>query len=305
MNSKEMSVYVCGWDVTPDGYRLWVTGRPKVQASGPSYEVAEERLLDAIRDAGGAVTPVLEFDPPLPKSRQDSLYADPELYLIGGDSRFMPPSDEQTRLDREASLRRADAFFLSTVCRACGTATSPRNDRPLVVDHVEPGYDAAFGRVARSAQPELNIFSELFLNLFTEEENRRLQFRPVERRRTARKRFFELIGPAGIPFVAVADLPVSGWFCSSCGYRTFGCWVEGLETHQFVGQDDLAKPLPGLFTVGIPPGVQLCATGQRWRELVGKKGSRGFVSLPLGVVPARQVLRNPALESLESQQKRR
>jgi hypothetical protein len=159
--------------------------------------------------------------------------------------------------------------------------------------------------VDRFASPEIYIFSEEFLHLLTAEERRRLQFRQVERTRPARKRFVELIGPPGPQFVAATGLSMNGWHCSSCGHRTFGCWVEGMAIHEFIAKDDLASPLPGLFTVGNPPEIHLCATRQRWHELIGKEGSRGFVSLPLGVVPTMQVVRTPILESLQSQENRR
>jgi hypothetical protein len=81
---------------------------------------------------------------------------------------------------------------------------------------------------------------------------------------------FELLGPAGPVFVAVAGLQVSGWRCSGCGRLTWGYWIDGFSIHSFIAASDLPRPLPGIFTVGRPPEVHLCATGERWRRLVGK-----------------------------------
>ena len=64
-------------------------------------------------------------------------------------------------------------------------------------------------------------------------------------------------------------------------------------------ESDLPRPLAGIFTVGKPPDLHLCATGERWRELIGKIGVRGFVSRALGVVSDREVVRRPESPTYE------
>ncbi len=98
-----------------------------------------------------------------------------------------------------------------------------------------------------------------------------------------------------MPTVGVAGLPLAGWICAACGYRCFGYWVEGLWIHDFVARKDLPKPLPGLFTVGQPPEVRLCATLARWQRLL-RSGVRGLTNRLLGVVPNNRVVRSPKLK---------
>jgi hypothetical protein len=50
-----------------------------------------------------------------------------------------------------------------------------------------------------------------------------------------------------------------------------------------------------VFTIGRPPRVELCVTAARRDSLVGHKGTRGFKSHQLGVVPTDRVIRTPEL----------
>ncbi|MFN7138562.1 MAG: hypothetical protein ACK4UN_04435 [Limisphaerales bacterium] len=157
--------------------------------------------------------------------------------------------------------------------------------------------DGAFGPIGHDGSTNVEILSEEFLNLLSPAERRQLDLRPVVRKGKSRK-FYELIGPAGPPFVAVAGLPASGWRCSECNRATWGYWLKGFPIHGFVAATDLPQPIPGVFTIGTPPEVHLCMTGSRWRELRGKPGTRGFVSRPLGVASDRELIRDPELKIL-------
>lgn len=273
-----------------------------MRAEAPTYLLAEERLLEAIRERGGAMQAVLEFDPPLPKSEQESRYSCPELYLICGDERFETDAPRlapfETEGQREGRLAWLDSFFERPVCRKCSAASSARSERPLRLTYAPRQYDGAFGHVGSDGATYAQVLSQEFLALLSSQERQGLVTRPVARRAKSRE-FYELLGPAGPEFVAVAGLPVSGWRCSGCDRLTWGYWLDGFSMRSFVAASDLPRPLPGIFTVGRPPEVHLCATGARWRELVGKRGARGFVSRPLGVVRDREVVRRPELPSHE------
>ena len=67
----------------------------------------------------------------------------------------------------------------------------------------------------------------------------------------------------------------------------------------FIARSDLPAPLPGVFTVGNLPEGQLAVTESRLKELIGRKGTRGFVSSPLGIVAKHEVVRQPELPTLE------
>jgi hypothetical protein len=69
----EHSVYICGWNQDSEGFTLWVKSQPRIRASAPTYVEAEARLIEAIRNAGGAMQAVIEFEHPLPQSTRTLL----------------------------------------------------------------------------------------------------------------------------------------------------------------------------------------------------------------------------------------
>jgi hypothetical protein len=99
--------------------------------------------------------------------------------------------------------------------------------------------------------------------------------------------------------VAVAGIKIRGWRCTQCDHRTWGFWVEGMAINSFVARSDLSARSSGVFTVGTFPETQLAVTARRWKELLGKKGTRGFASRHVGVVPEHEVVRRPDLPSYE------
>lgn len=300
----EQAVYLCSWSQSPEGYTLWLASRPEVTASGATYDEAESRLIEAIQSTGGATHPVLEFDPPLPQSAMDAKYTDPELYLITADDCFetdvvrRKPFETPAELDDR--LKEIDAYYLSPVCRKCKYASSPRSEKPLSLTYTPREYDGAFGTIGSESGSSIQLLSEEFLNLLSPRELRALALRPAKRRSLTRT-FYELLGPTGPPFVAVAGLTVKGWRCTLCNHRTWGYWVDGLHINSFIAESDLpaSRPLSGIFTVGVPPEVHLVVAAQRWQELVGRKGTRGFTSNLLGVVKDREVVRCPELPELD------
>ena len=297
----EHAVYLCTWSSSPNGCVLWVKARPNVRGEGRTFDEAEEELLDAIRASGGAMQAVLEFEPAPPKSTLDEKYTTPELYVIGGDDRF--ETDAPRRLPFESAedtaerFRWSDAFYQSPLCRQCGNVSSARSEKPLTLTFAPPRADGAFGYVSSDAGPTHQIYSQEFLAALTEGEKRGLIFRPTIRK--GRRKFYELIGPEGPPHVAVDGLHCTGWRCTECDYHTWGYFIYGLSVNRFVARSDLPEPLPGVFTVGRSPEIELAVTAERWKELVGHKGTRGFVSRPLGVVPDREVIRRPELPTQE------
>lgn len=298
----EHNVYICSWSQSASGYKLWVSSCPRLCGEAPTYQEAEERLIKAIQDAGGAMHAVMEFDRPLPKTVLEAKYTKPEIYLIGGDDRFetdspavMSPGSEAYE---EEQLKYTNDYFQFPVCKKCKYAMSPRSEIPLTINYTPPRFDGAFGYAGRWGSTTIQLLSEDFIELLTEREKDHLQLRPVVRKRRGR-RFYELLGPAGPPFIAVAGLECKGWRCTECGHRVWGYWIKDLSIDSFVAASDLPSPLPSLFTVGTVPEISLAVTAGRWKELVGKKGTRGFTSRLLGVVPGTEVIRCPELPTYE------
>jgi hypothetical protein len=291
----EHCVYICSWSRSTDAFTLWVKSRPQIHASAPTYAEAEERLMEAIQDAGGAMHSVMEFDPPLPKSALEEKYSRPEIYLICGDDRFETGAPRrrcfESEQETEERRRWLDAFYEKPVCRKCMYTFGRRNKKPVTLTYVPTKYDGAFGSLGSVAHHQ--IVSEEFLALLTPDEKQNLEFQPTIRK--GRRKFYELVGPEGPPHVAVAGIKISGWCCKQCDYHTWGYWVDGMAITSFVARSDLPASLAGVFTVGVFPEIELVAPARRWRELLGRKGTRGFTSHLLGVVPDHEVVRRPEL----------
>ena len=293
----EHGVYICGWERSRDGFTLWVKARPKIRASASTYDEAEQRLIEALQEAGGAMHAVLEFAPPLPKSTLEAKYSNPEIYLIGGDDRFETDAPRckwsESPQDIEGRRRWLDAFYEKPVCRKCKFSSGRRTDRQPTLTYAPSRYDGAFGSFGTDGGPNHQIVSEEFIELLTPDEKRRLCFQGTVR--NGRKRFYELVGPEGPPHVAVAGMAINGWRCVQCDYRLWGYWIDGMAIHSFIARSDLPAPLIGVFTVGVFPNIELAVTASRWSELLGRKGTRGFASQLLGVVSDREVVRQPDL----------
>jgi hypothetical protein len=293
----EHGVYVCGWKESPGGFELWVKSRPRVRSRGRTYREAEDALLEAIIAAGGAYHAVLEYVPPLPLSAFDRKYSVPELYLVCGDAAAETDEPKGTWFETaEERARREswyDAFFVAPRCEACGHFSSTRSEERLRLIYVKGSYGGAFLYFAGAW---LRLFSEDFLVLLTDEERRRLQFRPTVRGKRARKQFFELAGPSGPDYVALAGQKLKGWRCDACGLSFYSCrYSEDCDINRFVARADLPDPLPEVFTVGKQPNVSLCVTAGRWAKMVDRPGTRGIVSSLLGVAPDNEVVRTPEL----------
>ena len=61
-------------------------------------------MIEAIQDAGGAMTAVLEFDPPLPKMPLAEKYASPEILLVVGDSGFRVDGPRATAFETKEEM---------------------------------------------------------------------------------------------------------------------------------------------------------------------------------------------------------
>jgi hypothetical protein len=242
---------------------------------------------------------VIEFDAPLPKSILEEKYTTPEVYLIGGDDRFKTDAPRwrwsESAQEMEEHLRWLDEFYDKPVCRMCKYTAGRRNGKPMTLTYAPSNYDGAFGSLGTDGGPNHQIVSEDFLTLLTPVEKRSLEFQSTIRKRG--KKFFELVGPEGPPHVAVSGINISGWRCTRCEHRRWGYWVEGMAINSFVARADLSIPPIGVFTVGTFPEIELAVTAPRWKELLGRKGARGFASRPLGVVPDQEVVRRPELPS--------
>jgi hypothetical protein len=294
----EELIYVCTWERSGETYCVWVKDSPDVRAVGLTFEGAAENLIETIAKSGGAHHSRLEFAPPAPTPKSLEKFLVPELFVIGGDTRFdivRPPRRiEKTDLRKVGVVVWGEAFFSVRPCASCHWVPGPRNERQLELASVPSGFDGSFGSIGSGwAAPTRQIFSAAFLDLLRDDERGMLQFRSVSS--TGRGRFFELMGPTGANCVALVGRRAQGWRCETCGHKLFWYQENNSGLHQFVASVDLPIPLPGLFTIGSAAEVQLVATAVRWEGLIGLRGTRGFVSRRLGVLPDSSMLRTPDL----------
>ncbi|MBI3417434.1 MAG: hypothetical protein HY043_19245 [Verrucomicrobia bacterium] len=293
-------VYLCSWKADNHGFIVWLKEHPHSKAAGRTIGEAVEWLTEAVRADGGAITPTFEFTPPLPANGGDYQFRNPDLVTVIGDERFETNQPRvqafASETERRAAAEWNNQFFTGNTCSKCQIPSGPRNDRLLELTHMRAGYDGGFVSVGAGIRC---VFSEEFLNLLTEQERQFLELRPVAAIRRGRKRFFELVGLPRVSFVGVSCLESSGWECPKCKGQCFGYFVKGLPFRNFVACADLPSALPSVFTVGSYWNTELCITTHRWNSLVGKKGTRGLVSHPLGAVPEDYVARSLKLKLLE------
>lgn len=236
-------------------------------------------------DLGISTMASIELSPRPPIREAVRKFTDPELYLIIGDDPCYSSSVDSNDL------------LTGICCDRCRCVTGIRNDEQLVLDCVVSG-DGGFtydrGHVYR-------FFSGEFVEQLSDSERSRLEFREIQK--PGRRAFFELVGPPGIPTVAVAGFKPSGWFCPDCKRRTFSYFVDRLPIGNFVARSSLAAPLPSLFTVSDGHSLELCATASRWDELREMRRSRGILSHLLGVADPADVI-EPELPSYDESKAR-
>jgi hypothetical protein len=296
----ESQVYYGSWKKSKQGFTLWITDHPEWKGVGKTYAEAEEQLLDAILlgNKHGVSHALIEYVPALPRSTYDMKYSTPALVVLHGDERpdVNAPRwhGSETARDVDNRLRWTDEYYTQPVCRACKMASTLRTSKPITLGAFESGYDGMWVHSSTTPGNIHYLFSEEFLSLLTTEERDRLQFHPSINL-TNKRKYVELVGPAGVPLVGLQHHKVAGWQCSTCGYRCFGYWSRDFSLTDFVAREDLPTPLPGLFTIGTLPDLKLVATVERWQEMVGKKGAKKIIGTPIGVVPTRELLRVPEL----------
>jgi len=296
----EEKVFLCGWKKSENGFRLWLKEEPFSKAEALSIPQAVENLIETVKSASGVVTPVFEFSPHLPYGETEHQFYEPEILVLTGDEWF---ETEEPRLTafalpeaREAKQRWFEQFFSGPSCRKCKIPSGQRNERLLQIRHPSSAYDAGFAYLGCAS---ISLFSSRFLELLTNAERKSLYFLPIESSGRLQKRFFELTGPKGPPIVAADGIKATGWKCPECGRSLFSYFSENLSCRSFVARTDLPSPMPEIFTIGPIWDLNLCVTSKRWHKMIGKKGTRGILSTPLGVLPDNLVVRKPDLMVLD------
>lgn len=269
---REEATYRCKWKRSAKGYTLWVPGYPSVKIEASDLSIGAEAISNLLLDYGVSSTAVLELSPRPPVAEEFHKFAQPELYLIVGDDPCYSRSVDST------------ALLTGPLCKRCHCVSGIRSNAPLELDCSVTG-DGGF---TADKGYSYSFFSGEFLDQLSIDERARLQFREIKKR--GRRSFWEIIGPRGVPTVAVAGLQPSGWSCSWCGRQTLSYFIPDMPIHSFVSRTTLPAPLPTLFTVTDGRSLQLCVTATRWDELREMRRSRGLISYLLGVVDPAEII---------------
>lgn len=241
---------------------------------------------------------VLEFAPPLPPDENIRHFLSSAIVKIWGDERFehnkRRPGAFATTEARESYFKWECEHYAGGLCRRCALPLGPRTEKPLDLQHVRANYGGGF---VLTGSGWSYIFSERFLALLFDSELAGLEFREVICPPRCRTKFYELVGPIGLPLVGIRNLsPNGGWTCKECGGRVLGGYRRAnFDLDYFIASDDLPQPLPDFFTVHCAGRVALAASAQRWSELIGRKDTKGILSDRVGVVSNEQLERFPQL----------
>jgi len=288
--SVEGRVFVCSWKRVGKRYRVWVKSRPKLAAEGRTFTEADEALWSAIIVATGDGENSREYEPRAPVDAGLEQFLQPALVALIG--------DDVVRVN-------AGGEYEGARCETCGQVAGRRSDKPLFADYLEPGFDAGFVIVRHPpfAARRQYIFSSEFLQLLRPAERKRFAWRKVERSKRAKRTFYELLdADVIVETVGVTGLPrvgKSGWRCEGCGFRILPHYVDWGWPY-WVCAPDLPRRMPSCFGVRHNGDLAFCCTVERWRGMVGKRGTRGILSYEVGVVPPERCEREPKLRSVAS-----
>lgn len=300
-------VILCKWKKQPEGYRLWVKGRPSIFGEGDTLEEARESLTHAVwqaaEDMDAVEAPVFVYEPSLPPSAATERFLHPELYLVRGDEPFViGVRDEDEGMSREARrewlAKHMDSLYEGGVCRTCDHGIGARTREPVRIGDYESGSDGGFIRPpSLFARAYGYVYSDRFLSLLSPEESGRLSFQHVKvAEKTGRREYYELVSTPDATFVGVRGLDAEGSECRACGHVSV-CFRQEptVDLLWFVCRPDLPDPLPTCFVVGYNDEPYVCFTRQRWEEIRGRPGTKGMVPARVGVVSEDECERRPRL----------
>ena len=279
MRCMEGRVYNCTWAKAGNRFKVWLAADPKLCAEADGFSEADEQLWSALCNRFGDGENVREYEPPAPTRTSDDVYLADGLVTLVGNS----------RAERIGPI---DPLFANGLCKECGAGQGERTDALLEVGSIESGFDSIF--IIRSGF-DFYLYSEDFLSLLQPDESARFVWRPVRRNKGARKAFFECVGINSVPFVTIRNQAVSGWECGECGHRVYSVSRKDFCFSKAVSSSSLKQPIPSCFPAGPEYGAQACVTRDRWLQIRGRRGARGIVPGPLGVVRPSEADSSPSL----------
>lgn len=295
---EEGGVYLCDWKKRGKSFEIQVRGKPQLKVAAPSIVDAEFALMELIHDVVGDMQPCFEYDPPLPKEAVQKKFEGIGIVAVSGGN------------DSFDYVGKPDELFTGGVCHVCKKGIGARTQKVLQLSTTPKATDGGSVSI-RVAGPwpemHIEIFSEDFVKALTPEERGRFKWLPVEPAGKSKKSFFEPISvpltDRVLPSVVISPedrIEADGFNCRNCGrVQLWGIpHGGGGIIFRFVAEDALPNPLPSCFQIGQMADLKFCFRKERWAELVGKPGTKRFLSGQVGIVKRNQVNTNPEMQIL-------
>jgi hypothetical protein len=268
----EGKVYLSSWQRSGKRFKAWLTENPECSVSADSFDAAKEALWDLICLKFGDGEAVLEFDALPAENDFLTKYGMPEILSISGNDNADPIRPPQ------------EGLFEMGRCPLCKRHWGARSKIIAEFGFLPTESDGA-------VTAEGKFFSSDFLELLTDTEKENLAFQPVKALNATKKTFFELVGKPVAQYVGLAGFAgKAGETCSHCGFQSFPFLVKN-KIHEFLAKKDIDPSLT-CFVVTNGRSLDFCMTGERWRQLRGKRGTKNLVSSRIYIVPESEVIRN-------------
>jgi hypothetical protein len=249
---SEMHVYVCNWQRKKSGYEGWIEQWPKRRVREKTFYEMRDALYDVVGEEVGDGEPQFEFEPPFVDATGWE-----HLFRDGWRSTFFL---SDVKLTTEAGV------FDGGFCGRCKRPIGNRTNQQLTVEW--GSWAAGITSFAASGHDTMRIpvASEALLDIFTPQERKSFDLRPVQTTPSSRTSFYEFISRRFVSEVAGKLFQPEGWQCHQCGRRFLSnAKVLGYGTD--VVSRDAIESGTGLFFLGDAGHFTLCFSADRWQTV--------------------------------------
>ena len=288
---SEGKSYRVQWKRTGDSFSAWLVKRKSICGVGRSLQDALDDLSGEICDAYGDGEPQLSLYPLRPVIAMEAPWVAPTLCLVGGNGDVLIKGH-------------GDGLFSGGWCERCKHPQGVRTKLPLTALRAGEG-DVAWpwwthGGDGIDYSPLL--VSERFLRLLSRAERTACEWREIVMPPRCKTHYFECIPKRTVAPVAVRGWTVDGWRCPKCPNKHFGCtpakafmW-NGDQVHDWFQRSTVTRR-SGIVgtTVSL---YSLIFPVDRATQLLDRKGSKGLLLSPLGLIPSSMLNANPRLPPL-------
>lgn len=273
MRSSDGGIWRLRWWQEGEWYFGEVVGHPRVCAKGATFETMATVLADEVGDKLQAGEWTADWDPPPPPNEDDDVVGHSlrTHVLLQGEGRFV------------AMMAPGDVY--ASFCKACGTPTGPRTDKPLQV-WIESTANLCFD--FGSAPGDISIYSIELADLLINAPGASdvIDFRPCKRLGRGRKQFCEVVLRSGNGLPRPQPMKTRRDYsstCHVCGHAYNYAPVTGNQPTHYYLKSDLPST-DGLFCLSPRAGaIDVCVPIGWWRAHKNLLACRGVASTGIGV----------------------